>query len=621
MSTNRSEIFQFLGYRLDLVRRRLLAPDGTRVHLMPKAIETLAYLVEHAGQTVRKDDLLRAVWPNTVVEENNLTQNISALRKAFGEKRGEHRFIVTVPGQGYRFVAPVQPVIEAGPDPPREEIQSHPSIATATRKRMPRFVLFSTFLALVGAAGMLGWWASSTGNADPTRPPAIAILPFKPVLQSQRNEAVELGMADSLIMELSRSSHLVVRPLSVTRRFSSLDQDPVEAGRRLEVDAVVDGTIHIEEGRLRVSARLLRTSDGAQLWAARYDEEYSSLFWVQDAIAQRLAQALEVRLNSRPNAQTENLRAYELYMRGRLHALRLVMPEVQRGLTFYEESILADPSYALPHAGIADALRAMVLSNDQPPALNAPRARISAERAIELAPDLPAVNTARGLVALFFDWDWKAAEDYLTRAVELAPNSGEARIFLAHLYSNLGRGNEALQQARRARQLNPISPMIVALEGRFAGYHGDHEAAIRLLRDAITMEPSFWLPHHLLANALIDAGRYEESLAESAEAKRLAPMQTYSDALMGVALARLGRRGDAVAILESLKAAARDKYVPPTHLALIETALGNHEGAIAHLETALEVHDARLAFLKVDPKWNDLRAHAGFQVILEKLGL
>lgn len=378
--------------------------------------------------------------------------------------------------------------------------------------------------------------------------------------------------------------------------------------------------MQIEEGRLRVSARLLRTEDGQQLWAGKFDEEYSSLFLVQDAIAERLAQALEVRLNPHPNGKTGNLEAYELYMRGRLHALRLVMPEVQRGITYYEQAILADPSYALPHAGIADALRATVLSNDVPPALCAPRAKISAERAIELAPNLPQANTARGLVALFFDWDWQAAEDYLARAVELAPNSGEARIYLAHLYSNLGRGEEALSHARRARQLNPISPMIVALEGQFAGYHGDFEAAIQLLNDAISMNPGFWLPHHLLANALIDAGQYEASLSESAEAKRLAPLQTYSDALMGVALARLGRRGEAEAILQSLRAVARERYVPPTHLALVETALGNYDQAIEQLEAALAVRDARLAFLKADPKWDALRSRPRFQAIMQEVG-
>lgn len=442
MSVHQSEIYHFSGYRLDLVRRQLLAPNRTPVALMPKAFDTLAHLVTHAGETVGKDDLLRAVWPNTVVEENNLTQNISALRKVFADKRGDPRFIVTIPGQGYRFIAPIE-------DPARSS--SLPDGADAPRRRVPRWRFAVAAAITVAALGVGAWRALPIRSAAVERTLTIAVLPFKPVLPDQRNEAIELGMADSLIMELSRSEHLVVRPLSSTRGFTSLDQDPIAAGRELQVDAVVDGSIQIDGERLRASARLLGTEDGRNLWAGSFDEKFSSLFHVQDAIAQRLAQALEIRLSPRPPHQTENVRAYELYMRGRLHALRLVKPEAQRGIEYFEQAIVADPSYALPHAGIADALRAMVLSNDVPPTQVAGRARVAAQRAIELAPQLPEVNTACGLLALFFDWDWRSAKDYLERAVELAPNSGEAHIYLAHWYSNQGQKDEALAHARRPR--------------------------------------------------------------------------------------------------------------------------------------------------------------------------
>jgi tetratricopeptide (TPR) repeat protein len=307
-------------------------------------------------------------------------------------------------------------------------------------------------------------------------------------------------------------------------------------------------------------------------------------------------------------------------MRGRLHALRLVMPEVRRGIEYFERSIAEDPSYALPHAGIADALRALVLSNDAPPGEIAPRATVAATRAIELAPDLAEANYARGMVAMWFEFDWQAAENYLARAVEIAPNNADAHLYLAHLYSNLGRKEPALTHARRARELNPVSPIIAALEGMFLTHQGEHVEAVRRLREAVSLEPQFWLSHHLLANALIDAGQYEAALPECAEAKRLSPLQTLSDALAANALARLDRKDEARAILESLSAAARKTYVPPSHLALIETALGNHDQAFAHLESALSMRDARLALLKIDPKWDDLRSDPRFDAILRRMG-
>lgn len=618
MDAERAEVCEFYGYRLDLVRRHLLNPDGAPVPLMPKAIETLVHLVERAGETVSKDELMRAVWPDTVVEENNLTQNISALRKAFGEKLNEHRFIVTIPGRGYRFVAPVRMLERSEISYAHESaLPLAPSHPIAAQRR-----LWVGIAAIaIAALGTIAWRLTSRpSEAIPSHPQTIAILPFKPVVEQHRNEAVELGMADSLIMELSRSEQLIVRPLSATRRFASIDQDPIEAGRMLEVDAVVDGTIQIVDDRVRASARLLKVTDGRQLWAGKFDEEFSSIFQVQDAIAQQVASALAIGLNLRSQRQTENLRAYELYMRGRVHALRLVMPELRRGIEYYERAISEDPSYALPHAGIADAMRASVLSNNMPPAEMAPRAKAAAERAIELAPDVPEANYARGLIAFWFDWDWEAAERYLTRAVELAPNNADAHIYLAHLHSNLGRKQQTLVHARRATELNPVSPMIGALEGQFLGYHGQLEAAVERLKEVVILEPRFWLSHHLLAIALIDAGYPEAALEESAQAKQLSPLQTFSDSMTGVALARLGRRDEAQAILNSLQETARDAYVPPTHFARIETALGEHEAAIAHLEAAVAMRDVWLVYLKIDPQWNDLRGDPRFQAILRQVG-
>jgi serine/threonine-protein kinase len=356
------------------------------------------------------------------------------------------------------------------------------------------------------------------------------------------------------------------------------------------------------------------------LWAGKFDEQFSNIFQVQDAIAQRVAEALQISLNQRPDHATANVRAYELYMRGRLHAMRLVMPEAQQGIEYFERAIAEDPSYALPYAGISEALRALVLSNDSPPAAIAPRATAAAARAIELAPDLAETNYARGLVAMWFEWDWRSTEKYLARAVELAPNNADAHLFLAHHYSNMGRKQEALMHARRARELNPVSPLIAALEGMFLTHNGEHAEAIRRLREAVSLDPQFWLSHHLLSNGLIDAGEYEAALKEAAEAKRLSPLQTLSDVWTAIALARLERKDEARAILASLSAAARHTYIPPAHLAMIETALGDNDQAIAHLEAAVSVRDARLPLLKVDPKWDGLRADPRFPAILQRMG-
>jgi tetratricopeptide (TPR) repeat protein len=307
-------------------------------------------------------------------------------------------------------------------------------------------------------------------------------------------------------------------------------------------------------------------------------------------------------------------------MLGRMHQARLVMPEVRRGIEYFEQAIAEDDSYALAYAGIADAMRSLVLSNDAPPAEMAPRAKETAARAIELAPDLAEANYARGLDAMWFDWDWPAAEKYLSRAVVLAPNNAEAHVYLAHLYSNLGRKPEALEHARRASELNPVSPLIAALECLFLTHQREHEAAVRRCKEAVTLDPNFWLSHHLLANSLVDAGQYQAALLASAEAKRLSPLQTLSDTFRAIALARLGRADEARAIMLALGLTARDTYVPPSHFAMIETALGNRDQAFEHLDTALSIRDARLTLMKVDPKWDGLRSDPRFQAALRRMG-
>jgi DNA-binding winged helix-turn-helix (wHTH) protein/TolB-like protein/Flp pilus assembly protein TadD len=614
-------MYEFDGFRLDTVRRQLRDPHGELVALMPKAMDTLVYLVEHAGDTIDKEVLLRAVWRETIVEENNLTQNVSALRKALGERAGEHRFIVTIPGRGYRFVAAVHRVEALPPDAARTEDPPPAAIAPIETPRRPLLSRPIVYLglALVLVLGTVTWFLASS-RRDQAIPQTIAVLPFKPVVATQRNEAIELGMADSLITELSRSTALIVRPLTATRRYSDIDQDALVAGRDLDVDAVLDGTIQMADGRVRASARLLRVRDGRQLWAGKFDDRSADFFAMQDAMAERVASALATRLVATRPRTTDDLRAYELYMLGRLHAMRLVMSEVRTALGYFEQAIIQDPSYALAYAGISEAMRSLALSNDVPAAEITPRAKIAIERAIELDPNLPEALMARGMFAFMFEWDWRAAEAYLSKAVELMPNNSEARIYLAHLYSNLARRDEALTQARKARELNPISPLIASLEGQFLGHQGQHDEAIRRLQEAVRIEPRLWLTHHLLANELIDAAKYEEALTASALAKKLSPLQTYSNVLDAIALARLKREPEARDILTKLTEASRTTYVPPTHLAMIHAALNEPTAAFDALNAALEARDPRLAFLKIDPKWDSLRSDPRFHELLKKVG-
>lgn len=320
-------IYEFGDFRLDAAKRLLTKGNDEPLPLTPKVFDTLLYLVRHGGKVISKDELMREIWTDTVVEENNLSQNISILRRTFGEKTGEGRFIATVPGHGFRFVPQVREIGKVENGRERENLagaeisdDKFQIPEPKTENRQPnrrRFALFA--ILFVFALGSLGFylWRENTRPAAGAPIKTIAILPFKPLVAENRDEALEMGMADTLIARLGDNREIVVRPLSSVRRFGNLEQDALTAGRALDVEAVLDGSIQRWGDGIRINARLIRVADGSLLWTGTFDEKFADIFAVQDAISNRVAAALALRLGGDEKTrltkhQTENVEAYQL---------------------------------------------------------------------------------------------------------------------------------------------------------------------------------------------------------------------------------------------------------------------------------------------------------------------
>src|SRR5215203_1322094 len=287
MSELQIRVYEFDNFRIDTAKRLLLKGENETVPLMPKAFETLLYLVQNNGKVIEKNELMAAIWSDTIVEDNNLTQNISILRRVFGEKPGEHRFIVTVPGHGYKFVPEVrefaeqekrseareegikeaEEIIESEAPFVNSEIAGDRRPRTADR-RTKRIWLAAAMVCGVFALGLASFyfWRGNLKTAGDDSIKSVAVLPFRPLVTENRNEALEFGMTDTLISKLS-GGEIIVRPLTAVRRYNSLEQDSLTAGRELGTEAVLDGTIQTSADRVRVSARLFRTADGKQLWS------------------------------------------------------------------------------------------------------------------------------------------------------------------------------------------------------------------------------------------------------------------------------------------------------------------------------------------------------------------
>ena len=632
------QFYEFGDFRLDATKRRLLR-GGEPVQLTPKVFDTLLYMVEHRGDVITKDALMAALWPDTVVEENNLGQNISKLRSVLGESRGENLYIATAQGRGYRFVADVKALTDenglgaaaaAAPSEtttaPAEVVttSSPPRRASGLKGRGWTVVLVG-LLAAVSCVGAFYIWRARTQTVPAAPVRVVAVLPFKPLVVENRDEALELGMADALITKLSNTRGLIVRPLASARRYGGIEQDPLAAGRELQVDSVVDGTIQRWGDRIRVTARLVGVG-GEQLWAGQFDEKFTDIFAVQDAISGRVAGALALHLSGEEERRltkryTENAEAYELYLRGRYHLYKLTPPEVRKGGEFFQEAVRVDPSYALAYAGIADAYRTLPITSDVAPRDAFPKAKEAVTKALELDDSLAEAHSISGMIKFWFDWDWAGSESEFRRAIELNPNSADARRGYAHLLSNIGRHDEALREVERARELDPLSLITNTLQGQFLHFAGRDDEAVQRFERTFELDPNFWVARTHLAYVFIRKKMYGQALTELGKAREQSRGNTTTIALTGYVLALSGERGQARGVLEELRKLSRERYVPPYNMAIVHHGLGEHEEALVWLEKAFEERDVLLTFVAVDPKWDALRGDHRFVNLLERMKL
>ncbi len=626
-----SQIFEFGEFRIDALKRELTKGSDEPISLTPKVFDTLLYLVRNSGKIIAKDELMREIWTDTIVEENNLSQNISILRRTLGEKPGEGRFIATVPGHGFRFVPEVRQVegqkkeagLAAAEIPHDGSIVSTPP-ASVRRPFSFRFALVAALVLIsVFSLAFYIWRENSKlSAAGPVK--TIAILPFKPLVAENRDEALEIGMADTLIARLGDNREIVVRPLSSVRRFGGLEQDAVTAGRALGVDAVLDGSVQRWGDGVRVNARLIKVADGALLWTGTFDENFTGIFAVQDAIANKVASALALRLSGDEQRRltrryTENVEAYQLYTRGRFHVFKLTPPDIQNGISYFQQAIEIDPAYALAYAGLSDAYRSLALGSEMPSTEFLAKSKAASEKAIELDDSLAEGHTGLGMTIFWGEWNWGAAESQFKRALELNPNSADAHLFYAHLLSNTGRHAEALAEAELARELNPLFPFAGALEGQFLLHAGQIDEALARLRKTSELEPRFWMPYLFASSVYTEKGMYAEAVTEAQRARELSPVLTIAVAYGGYALAKAGRRDEARAALDELLKLSNERFVPASHIAMIYNGLGEQDNAFIWLERGYEQRDPKMTFLKVEPKWNNLRNEPRFIDLMRRL--
>jgi TolB-like protein/Tfp pilus assembly protein PilF len=576
MAEGSPRLYDFADFRLDRGRRLLLRHDGTFVPLAAKAFDTLAYLVEHAGSVVDKEELMRAVWPDTAVEENNLTQNVSLLRRLFKEGRGEHRFIATVPGRGYQFVATVRPAMQPMPHEPRGTI-------------------------------------------------SIVVLPFVNISADPEYDFFGDGLADELIMALSQIDGVRVIARTSAFSFKGTQTDVRSIANTLGVSLVLEGSVRKSGTRLRVTADLVNAADGYQVWSARYDREMDlrDTLDVQDELTRAVLDAVRPNLSVRNGVvaqhRTRNVIAHEQYLKGRFHLFRMTQPGIEAGVQWFERAIQADSTYALAYVGLAHAYRMHALSLEMPPSEIGSRAKAAALKAVELDPTLAEAHAVLAFNIYWFEWAWDVAERHFGRALELDPDSADTLWMYAHLPSNAGRHEQALSAITRARMLDPLSGLITAMEGQMLLHAGRTDDAIARLVDAIELDPRSRVAHLFAASAYIEKGRFDDALAEAEAARSLTPANTQALALEVYANAKCGRRREADKAFAQLLQLAKRRYVSPYHVGIACKDLREPSEVIGWLERGLAERDPKMVFLNVEPVWHDLRDEPRFRALLKQM--
>jgi len=629
-----TRFYQFGPFQIDKLNHVLLR-DGETLPLKPKVFDTLLLLVENRERVVDKDELLSRLWPDTVVEESNLSQNVYLLRKVLGEEPRGETYIATMPKRGYRFVANVRelesdlPELRSGEratdkraardEEEKGNVDSFLWGITTRQKVLTAGLTASVLIAAISYVLISKKSAPTTTSTIKT----IAVLPFKPLSSDAGDEYLGLAVADALITRLSNVRQIIVRPTSAVRKYARPEQDVLAAGREQRVDFVLEGSTQKSGDKIRVTLRLFRVQDGSPVWAFKSDEQSTNLLAMQDSISEQVAQALIPTLtgeekNLLAKHYTNNPEAHELYMRAR-YLWSTGAGDVgknQKAIEFFTRAIGKDPKFALAYSGLADTY--MVLAADTAPREAMPRAKDAAVKALALDDTLPEAHVSLGRVRAYYEWDWLGAEEEFKRAIALNPNSADAHREYGFYLTSVGRNGEAIAETKKGRELgDPFSfGVLFALAGA-----RQYDQVIEEGLNTIKLEPNSPYVHFWVGVAYDEKGMHEQAITELQKAISLSRGATIMQAQLGHAYGVAGKKAEAEKVLSELRKLAGQRYVSPYDIAMIYTGLGNKEEAFVWLEKAYDERARRLWALKVNPTWDSLRADPRFGDLLRRIGL
>lgn len=580
------KVYEFHGFRLEEAQLRLLY-DNQAVPLKPKILDLLLFLIKKRGQLIAKDELMKEVWPDTIVEENNITVSMSILRKTLNEVRNDCQFIETVPRRGYRFVAEVKE------------------------------------LALERVAvGESSGGVHVELEDEPVD--SLAVIPMEGPNKDFNVEYLSDGITESIINVLSRIPKFRVLASSTVFRFKKQTIDPQEVGNILKVKAVMMIRVMVVGDKVIIRSELVRVADGSQLWGEQYNRSPHDLLTLQEEIARAITESLKFKLTRNVSISlgkrwTLNSEAYNLYLRGRYFWNKYSKEWVLKAIEVFEQAIAIDSNYALAYCGLADAY--FRLSNVHfKPSEVFPKAKEAALRALEIDPNLAEAHSSLGLVKVYYDYDWEGAERELREALRLNPDLVLAHQRFGSYLTFMARFEEAIRSYQSALERDPFSLQINMNLATTYYLRGEYDRAINHLDKTSELEPNYMPTHFVAGCVYIQQGRLEEAIAEFQFIYKMDEEAYLALGFMGYAHALAGQRAEAETLLNVLQEISQRKYVSPYSMLVIHLALGPDERVWELLERLYLERNDWLVWLKVSPELKNVRNDPRFKSLMRRIG-
>jgi TolB-like protein/DNA-binding winged helix-turn-helix (wHTH) protein len=620
----------FGAFRLDLENHMLYCEEN-RVSVAPKVFDVLAYLVANAGRVVSQDEILEALWPETYVNPEVFRRYILEIRKILDDRPGEPLFIETVPKRGYRFVGPVADEIVASassasqgplPEDSSSFIETHVLSVTNPEAKsasivasLRRFIIVPVFVTIALAIGLYFRFARSHVGTRPSTNTSIAVLPFADTSSTKDQEYFSDGLTEQLISDLARVPGLKVVGRSSVFQFKGKNEDLREIGRKLGVVNVLEGSVRRQGNSVRITAELIKTDDGFQLWSQSYDREVNDIFAVQDEIAHSATQALRLKLLG-GNLQNTNPQAYQAYLQAKYFIGQgRGKDDLGKALAYADTAIKMDEKFA-PSWALRAAVRNTMAEAELIDVTQGYReARDDAERAIALDPNSAAACLALATNQLDYDWDWDAANSFVTRAAALEPGSTEVLRVRSNLYWVLGDLEQAIKVREQLVALDPLradSFLDLAFLQYLAGQYREAQAD---LQKGLDLNPQAAFGNFTRGLIFIAHGMPQQALAATEKEQSDWAKLT----VQAMADHALGREQDSRAALTEL--IAKHATDSAFQVAEVYAFRGERDDAFAWLGRAYEQRDTGLIMIKTDPLLKGLRHDQRYVELLKKMRL